>query len=195
MAAFEFTLSLVSLESKCCSEWSAWREQCDVIDPALPTPQHDFDPWTHLNCYEYLLRAHSTSHVSLSLSPPLYPRVCVSVFECVFTITCTHQFLSLSVSLLPCLCLPISLHVSLVSPPLLLLLSPPSDPSSLSSYLLPSLFLPEPHPELSGVPHSPAHSAHILNSHLLSLPSPFLAVGHSKQNVRKQKLMSFFKRG
>lgn len=73
-------------------------------------------------------------------------------------------------------------------------LQPPSL-SSFPSCLPPNFSLPEPFPAAVWGPTQPSHSAHIFNSHLLSLLSPFLAVGHNKQNVRKQKLMSFFKRG
>lgn len=175
---------------------------CDWPCPG-PTLQHGFDPWTHLDCYKYLLRAHPTSHVSLSLSPPLHLLFSLSTSECVFlswsvcspslvhTCFCPSLFLCSPAWVSPSLCMclwcfssPLSLLLSLPSYSLLLLFLPPSE--SLPTWATP--------PAVWG-PTQPSHSAHILNSHLLSLPSPFLAAGHSKQNVRKQKLMSFFKRG
>lgn len=59
--------------------------------------------------------------------------------------------------------------------------------------LHPRCYLPPPLPPAARGPPQPSHSAHIFNSQLFSLPSPFLAAGHNKQNVRKQKLMSFFR--
>ena len=185
----------------------------------LTLPQLVFTAWSWLwptpVWYRWLLRAHSVSHLSLSLclsptphlsplSLSLSPPQCISfcLWACVsISPTCSRVSVPLSVPLGLSVALLLSSHLSVwvslyvgASLSLQVYLGPPPCPS-FPSCLLPSFSLTWATPPAAWGLTQPSHSAHIFNSHLLSLLLPFLAVGHSKQNVRKQKLMSFFKRG
>ena len=195
-----------------CEKGASWWGS--LCPSSSPLHSLDFDPalFGIDDCSEQI---QSPISVSLCVSPSLPTFLphsfslstsqCISFYTwaCLyFSPTCSHvSVLSVCPSLV--LCCPASLSPSLclclsLCRCLSLSLQVCLHPSSLSLFplLSPSQLLPTwATPPAAWGPTQPSHSAHIFNSHLLSLLLPFLAVGHSKQNVRKQKLMRFFQRG
>lgn len=189
------------------ASWWGW-----LCPSSSPLHSLDFDPalFGIDDCSEQIQSPISLS-LSLPPSPPFFPTpslflplsVYLSIPEHVYTFL-PHALMflfSLSVPLWFSVALLLSPHLSVcaslyvgVSLSLQVCLYPSS--LSLFPLLSPSQLLPTwATPPAAWGPTQPSHSAHIFNSHLLSLLLPFLAVGHSKQNVRKQKLMRFFQRG